>query len=593
MAPGTLCDMARPASLQPSFEDLGTPLSEVTFCVVDLETTGGGADSSITEIGAVKVRGGEILGEFQTLVRPSGPIPALIQVLTGITDRMVADAPTLSQALPAFRSFAAGCVLVAHNAPFDVGFLRRAHEELGLDWRRPRVVDTVRLARCTLLTGEVPNCKLTTLSAHFRATTIPNHRALSDARATVDVLHALLERAGSFGVSTWEELDEFTGQVSPERRAKRVWAQEAPRGPGVYWFRHRGRDADGVMRDEVLYVGKSKDVRTRVRSYFSAAEQRSRIKEMVRIATGMGFLRCSTHLEAEVRELRMIQSHSPRYNRRSRNQTRIFWLRLTTEAFPRLAVVRKCTERAAHWGPFTSAAAAEEAALVLQDALGVRGCKQRLSSSRPSPECALAEMGRCPAPCRLGPDADRYREVTDAVLRTWAGDVRPVLGAGAARLARLVASERFEEAAEVTSRLLAFHQTSVRFHRLSSLSSCAEIVAAAPEGDGWAVHVVRHGRLAAAAWAPTADVPGVAAALPAAAETVLPQPGGLPAGSIEEAQRIAAWLETPGVRLLAADGDWAWPMHAGMDDAALAREITCRGGAVAVPDLAFGALSPA
>lgn len=151
--------MPKPDVLQPSFEDLGTPLSGVTFCVVDLETTGGGSESSITEIGAVKVRGGEILGEFQTLVRPSHPIPALIQTLTGITERMVADAPSLPQALAPFMEFAAGCVLVAHNAGFDIGFLRRAHEELGIDWPRPGVVDTVRLARCTLLSGEVPNCK--------------------------------------------------------------------------------------------------------------------------------------------------------------------------------------------------------------------------------------------------------------------------------------------------------------------------------------------------------------------------------------------------------------------------------------------------
>ena len=101
------------------------PLAEVTFCVVDLETTGGGADDSITEFGAVKVRGGEVLGEFQTLVNPNAHIPALVAVLTGITDLMVATAPKLRQVLPSFLQFAAGSVLVAHNARFDVGFLQR------------------------------------------------------------------------------------------------------------------------------------------------------------------------------------------------------------------------------------------------------------------------------------------------------------------------------------------------------------------------------------------------------------------------------------------------------------------------------------
>src|SRR6188768_341228 len=115
-------------SAQMSFDELGRPLRDLTFCVVDLETTGGSAEggSMITEIGAVKVRGGEVLGEFQTLVNPGEPIPAFIAVLTGITDTMVAPAPRIGPVLPAFAEFCRGAVLVAHNAPFDVGFLRAA-----------------------------------------------------------------------------------------------------------------------------------------------------------------------------------------------------------------------------------------------------------------------------------------------------------------------------------------------------------------------------------------------------------------------------------------------------------------------------------
>ena len=105
---------------QPSFDDLGAPLADATFVVVDLETTGGAADAEITEIGAVKVRGGEVLGEFQTLVRPSGPVPPMIQVLTGITSAMVRNAPTIEAVLPAFLEFSRGAVLVAHN---DLGHL--------------------------------------------------------------------------------------------------------------------------------------------------------------------------------------------------------------------------------------------------------------------------------------------------------------------------------------------------------------------------------------------------------------------------------------------------------------------------------------
>src|SRR6187402_335626 len=215
-------------AVQASFDDLGTHLSQVTFCVVDLETTGGAETDMITEVGAVKVQGGDVLGEFQTLVNPRAHIPPLIAVLTGITNQMVADAPSIRQVLPAFLAFAEGTVIVAHNAPFDVGFLRRACE--ALEYRFPRwpVVDTAALARQILLRDEVPNCKLATLARHFRAAVTPNHRALTDAQATVDVLHGLIERVGNLGVQTIEDLGEFTRRVSPQRRAKRTWAADLP-----------------------------------------------------------------------------------------------------------------------------------------------------------------------------------------------------------------------------------------------------------------------------------------------------------------------------------------------------------------------------
>lgn len=559
--------------MQPSFDELGTPLSDVVFVVVDLETTGGGADSEITEVGAVKVQGGRVLGEFQSLVRPSSPIPPLIQVLTGITDQMVASSPFASTVLPAFAEFASGAVIVAHNARFDTGFLRRGYEQLGLAWPRPAVVDTVALARCALVRDEVPNCKLSTLARYFRAGTEPNHRALSDARATVDVLYALLERVGNLGVHTLEDLTEFTSQVSPDRRAKRVWATGAPESAGVYYFVADSSDRDGTARREVLYVGKSTNLRRRLRSYFSAAEKRGRIHEMVRIATGVEFVECATDLEAEVRELRMIESLAPRYNRRSKHQSRIWWLKLTDEAFPRLSVVRKVGGTERFFGPFRSRDAAEEAALTLFDAYRLRRCTSRLSARKPSPSCALGEMGRCLAPCELGAGADAYMGVVQEVIDGWAGDVRPVLRSVRGRMRKLVGQQRYEEAGEVSSRLTAYYRTSLRFHRIRSLAGCRELVAAVPSARGWDIHVIRHGRLAASTSAPSHRARVASEEAVAGAETVLCPGNGLPAASIEETERVAAWLELPGVRLIETDGEWAWPVGVGLSEGSMPCEL--------------------
>lgn len=547
-----------PGSSQPSFEELGRHLRATTFCVVDLETTGAGPDSEITEIGAVKVCGGEPLGEFQTLVRPSVPIPAMIQVLTGITDAMVATAPSPVEVVPEFMRFAEGCLLVAHNAPFDIGFLKRACEQLGIRWPNPVVVDTVTLARRVLPKGEVPNCKLGTLAAHFHATTRPDHRALSDAHATVDVLHALLERTGRLGIDTVEDLQELLSRVSPERRAKRVWAKQLPQAPGIYWFEHEGRDVNGLPHTEVLYVGRSRNLRKRVATYFSASEQRTRIHEMVRVATGVRGIECATDLEAQVRELRMIAARSPRYNRRSRNQHRLWWLKLTGGSLPRLVATRTPAPEDLFWGPFPGLAAARESARVFRDAFGVLE-RRHHRSSRES---------------WVIPEPEGYETGVERLRNTWRGDVRELLASACPGLAELVAQERFEEAGELTDRLLAAHQTSRRFHRVRSLAGCPELVAAAPEHDEWAVHVIRFGKLAGAARARTAQVPETAEATRELSETVREAPGGLPAGSFEEAERIADWLESPGVRFLDTVGDWAWPAHCALDQERVTELIT-------------------
>ena len=543
---------------QPSFEDLGRHLRTTTFCVVDLETTGAGPEAQITEIGAVKVCGGELLGEFQTLVRPSVPIPAMIQVLTGITDTMVASAPSLAEVLPDFMQFADGCVLVAHNAPFDIGFLKRGCQQLGLTWPNPIVIDTVALARRALPKGEVHNCKLGTLAAHFHATTRPDHRALSDAHATVDVLHGLLERTGGQGVDTVEELRGFISCASPERRAKRGWAAQLPEAPGIYWFEHASRDTDGNPRTEVLYVGTSRNLRRRVASYFSASEQRIRIHEMVRLATGVRGIECATDLEAQVRELRMIASRSPRYNRRSRNQHRLWWLTLAGRSIPHVVATKTPPQDDLFWGPFPNLTAARESARTFRDTFGVRERARRQSSGG----------------SRAIPAPEGYAGRVERLRNLWRGDVRELLGSASPRLAELVSQERFEEAGELTDRLLAVHQTSRRFHRVRSLAGCPELVAAAPEHDGWAVHVIRFGKLAEAARARTAQVPDIAEAARELAETVTEAPGGLPAGSFEEAERIADWLESPGVRFLHTVGDWAWPAYCALDQERVTELIT-------------------
>jgi len=171
-------------------------LTNADLVVVDVETTGWLADSaSITEIGAVRLARDQPAREFSALVNPGTPIPPDITALTGITDDMVAGAPPIGEVLPRFIDFARGSVIVAHNAPFDLGFLTAACADAGLNWPPCAVVDTAVLARLLLTPGAVPDHKLTTLAGYFGTGTDPCHRALADARATAGVLGGLLSLA--------------------------------------------------------------------------------------------------------------------------------------------------------------------------------------------------------------------------------------------------------------------------------------------------------------------------------------------------------------------------------------------------------------
>lgn len=200
-----------------------TLLSETTFAVIDLETSGGSPQSGagITEIGVVKVRGGAVLGTFQSFVDPGHSLPPFITQLTGITDEMLMSAPFIDEVLPTLFEFLGSpteTVLVAHNSPFDLSFLKAAALVHEYPWPNYPTVDTARLARVVLDRDEVINCKLGTLAAFFNAHTSPSHRALDDALATVDVLHGIIERLAGHKVWTFEELRNFPAK---KRRTKR------------------------------------------------------------------------------------------------------------------------------------------------------------------------------------------------------------------------------------------------------------------------------------------------------------------------------------------------------------------------------------
>ena len=300
-------------AVQRSFDELGTPLHEVTFVVLDVETTGGSpATCSLTEVAAARYRGGELLGTYQSFVRPDERIPPFITALTGISDAMVADAPRVGEMLPSFLEFLGGAVVVGHNVRFDLSFLNHALCATGRERLSNATVDTLALAR-RLVRDMVPNCKLGTLAATLHLPHQPSHRALTDVLATGDLLHALLERAGSFGIVGLQELLDLPRLVGHPQAAKLRLTTRLPHRPGVYWF----TDAAG----HVLYVGKATDLHSRVRSYFSG-DTRNKVGRLLRMMDAVHHRVCPGPLTAAVLEGRLIRAWAPPFNTQGKARRR-------------------------------------------------------------------------------------------------------------------------------------------------------------------------------------------------------------------------------------------------------------------------------
>ncbi len=539
---------------QRSFDDLGTPLHEVTFCVIDFETTGGSpSDCAITEIGAVKIRGGETLGTFQTLVNPGCAIPPTVVVLTGITDQLVARAPRIEAVLPSLLEFIGDAVLVGHNLRFDLAFLQAALERDGRAPLDNAGVDTLALAR-RLVRTEVPNCKLGTLAAHLRLEHRPSHRALDDSLATADLLHLLIDRASSLGVSGLDDLRSLPTLTNSPHATKLHLTNRLPRSPGVYLFR------DG--RGRVLYVGKATNLRSRVRQYFSTDERR-KVGPLLAEAERIDHKRCPTELEAAVLELRLIHRLRPPYNRHGTRARAAVFVKLSlADEYPRFSIAARAHRDGAFYlGPLPSRGTARTVLDALHSVVPLRRCVGRPGVSPPSGPCAPARLGRALCPCNGPVDPEAYRSAVrlavDGLTTTPALLVEPLWE----RMERLAAEDRFEEAADTRDRVVALIDAIERQRRFDQLRRAGRVVLR--DATGAAIEL-RRGRLTRVREAPPDG--GFDTERWRAVEALPADPGPcdlgpLPVDLADELLVISRWIDrnAGGQSLEHVEGTWASP----------------------------------
>ncbi|HYZ75737.1 MAG TPA: exonuclease domain-containing protein [Gaiellaceae bacterium] len=329
------------------------PLERATYVVVDLETTGlRPGVCRICEIGAVRVRELELGETFHTLVDPGVPLGALVASLTGLRDGELRLAPPAAHAVRRFLDFAADAVLVAHNARFDLAFLDRETERLTGRRLAGPVVDTVSLAR-RVLAGRISRAGLASLAHFFGTSARPCHRALPDATATAEILVALIGLAQERGATSVADLCELASTRTRRIYLKRSLAFGAPTCPGIYLF----RDA----HDQVLYVGRARDLRARLRSYFRTDRQRPAVEAALAALERIEWRECGSELEAALEELRLIRELRPPANARVSRPDRYVYLRRRGQALV-------CSSTPTELGPIRSRSSARLAARLLDGA---------------------------------------------------------------------------------------------------------------------------------------------------------------------------------------------------------------------------------
>jgi DNA polymerase III subunit epsilon len=400
-------------------------LDEAAFVVFDLETTGLSAQRDrICEIGAVRVRGLELVDSFQSLIDPGVALPGPVERLTGLRTEELRGAPPVGTVLPRFLAFAGDDLLVAHNAGFDQRFLER--ELLLREGRRlsQPPLCTAALAR-RLLEGRLRRVGLASLAHFFGVGTTPCHRALPDAEATAEVLLCLIGLAQELGA---RRLSELRSLAAPRRRrvyGKRALAKRAPSRPGVYLFRDK--------HDQVLYVGRARDLRARLRSYFRSERQRPSVEAALLALERIEWRVLRSEPQAAPGELCLVRELGPPANSRSRRKEHGVYLRPRGDE---LVVTKQPTEL----GPLTSRRQASLAARAL--AFSTTEERERLLEGAP---------------------LQRLRE----------------------RLAHLSESLRYEEAARLRDRLEALERVIDRLRRLEELRELEACLIAPAAEPGW------------------------------------------------------------------------------------------------------------
>jgi DNA polymerase III subunit epsilon len=440
-----------------------TSFYDLDYAVVDLETTGSKPGvSQIIEIGIVKIQNREIIDTYQTFVNPGTPIPEFITGMTGISDSDVEFAPILPDIAPKFLPMLDNSVFVAHNVAFDYNFLQKNLKLCGYEFASNKLC-TVQLARKLL--PQLHHHTLDDVAGHFHIEIPSRHRALDDALATGKSLLNMFDILSQSGKKIFGLMvDMCMPSESKKYQKLKPTIDSLPFSPGVYYMKNKD--------NQIIYVGKSKCLQKRVRSYFYSTEHRTRkLEKLIESVESIEHDTTGSELSALLHESKKIKEHLPIFNTMIRNYKAYPFLKISNEAFPRIYTVREIKpDGATYYGPFKSSSALEHTVANLKKAFFLRPCKGKINPNKPETMklCMYYELGECPGVCGGKMSQEEYLGLIEKAKAFLSGNEHAVINRLQLQIDEASENLAFEKAADLRDNVIALERILTKQQRLNN-----------------------------------------------------------------------------------------------------------------------------
>lgn len=420
-------------------------LDEAQFAVLDFETTGTSSRfGRAIEIGIARMKNGKIIDTYSSLINPGCQIPYQITTITGITNDDVLNAPYFEDIVDEVESFINDSILVAHNLPFDLSFLRAEFKRADKDVNELPKICTLKLAR--KMYPALPSKSLGNLVKHFKIRHAHAHRALGDATVTAKLLNKMLfELEDSYHIENTSQLINFINL--PQQKSYRMLKKKLsddfsslPSSPGIYFFKD--------SKDKIIYVGKAKSLKERVRNYFSSNAVR-KAKKIVRMASRLGYQNTNTELTALITESELIKKHRPRLNTLLKKYGHSYFLKIDNEKLaPKISSTSQFDfDGNDYFGPFSSRDSIKSIMEIIDKSFKLRECTEKEFKKRK--RCYLADIERCTAPCEVKTEQKIYKHELEKVYEFLSGKNDSALERLLDRMKNFSKREKYEEAAEM------------------------------------------------------------------------------------------------------------------------------------------------